>query len=795
MPLSRKLVENFTEVGELDVILPSIDKIQPPIYNPDCGAQCVEATSYKNRANRICALEAVFALGEKKIEIIEESGPLFLAYVNLSNPDNSEETIKVAIIAQNNDGDSQTRRGSLNAEEHKKALNFLNHADSQGIPVFSITDTPGADAGEKANLEKQSQSISWLISRCSELGVPHINLNLGEGGSGGAIALHGHLSYMTQESWFNTIVPEAAHKIQREGLTLNECINLAGLDPVSLFRNNVKDGVLALRGVREELQNNDFGRKLNLFLWHGIKTIEGAIDEKASQLHGNLKQLSVAQRKELLQILNAFQQEGDKYQYEGVDPAYLEGRKLRDKFNDSLLATLEGNPILMKRYAAYCLMQERLSSVLVYSTVDEFLKKLNIVTGSAEVKKQDANDKKSAFEVLHRWQEFVTNLSVTELSRESVKRLEEYQGKSEEGTSFKQIAARWLQNYFDKGEGAQIANEIVDAIIFKSIQFFGSAASDLLESLATKTKLAKVIEDFSGEDKTKLVHWLKSFSERFEKKLPPWILCNSIVDKCFVEEKGREFVHGAERMQGVEDIKTITKELLKGEHRNFCNWLQEDEKHKIALWHLLQNRFKYSGKHNCLAPLFYYGFRFHAEPGFSLEEALHEVRGYGGPEGVKRFWLTLEDLVRENQMTNVLKEAGKVAPEDIINLSSFVPGSFQEKHKEISCANANNYPGLDAVIQKAIEQNRTPSSIISGEIEIQGEKEQKRIKLILSNPRFQAGAVDMAAGEKIRLTLDDAAENDEDVVMFLNTGGNECERRSTVAYVDACYESSFSDVF
>lgn len=767
MQLSRSL----SEKGHLDVILPSIHHIKEPILNSECGVQCIENTSSKNRKQRVCALEAILSLGENKVEIVENIGPLVLAYVKLNNPDNPTESRKIAVIAQNNDGERETRHGALYPEEHTKALEFLNYIDSQGIPLLSITDTPGAKADEKANLNLQSRSISWLISRCTELGVPHLNFNLGEGGSGGAIALFGHLSYMAQESWFNTIVPVAAQKIQREGLSLQECIKLAGLDPISLMKSGIKNGVVALQGRQEELQSGEFGKKFGIFIWYGLQEIEKSIQVKTEELEGQIASLSASQRKELLSILSNFQKEGGTPASADVPSAYQAGRQRREKFEDPLVEKLEGTPILLKRYATYLLMQSKLDRLLSFSTVEEFQKKNHIqeVSNNQTLKIPET---KNTFEVLHQWQEFVTKLSVTELSRESRQYLRKYQGLSETGDrTWTQTLANKLGQYFNRGEGAEIANEIVDALIFQSIQFFGDQAANLLDALATKTKLEEVIQDFPETDDSKLVYWLRHFSQRFEKKLPAWLLCNQMVENTNVNKQGREIVLEGDKIKNIADIVAIVGKLLGSEKKDFCQWLQKSEKHRIALWQLLQNRFKYSGKPNCFPPLFYYGFRKQADPNLDLNQVLQECRVYGGAEGIHRFWLTFEDLVRTNQIREKIKQTSKISPEVILKLPFFKEGSFTETHSNLICANSNQYPGLNQVIKKSIETGDTPSSIITGEIIITLNKKNQKIKIVLSNPSFQAGSIDMAAGEKIKRTLIEASETDTPIVMFLNTGG------------------------
>jgi acetyl-CoA carboxylase carboxyl transferase alpha subunit/acetyl-CoA carboxylase carboxyl transferase beta subunit len=79
--------------------------------------------------------------------------------------------------------------GMPHPEGYRKALRLLGHAETFGLPVVTLVDTPGAHPGPEAEERGQSHAIAEIIQRSSRLRVPVVAVVTGEGGSGGALAL------------------------------------------------------------------------------------------------------------------------------------------------------------------------------------------------------------------------------------------------------------------------------------------------------------------------------------------------------------------------------------------------------------------------------------------------------------------------------------------------------------------------------------------------------------------------------------------------------------------------------
>jgi len=124
----------------------------------------------------------------------------------------------VAIIGHNKGKDIKERIkynfGSSIPQGHRKSQRIMKLADRFGFPVITFVDTPGAYAGIDAEDSGQSSAIAHSIQHMFELKVPVIVVLIGEGGSGGALALAvGNEIAMLENSTYSVISPEACSAI------------------------------------------------------------------------------------------------------------------------------------------------------------------------------------------------------------------------------------------------------------------------------------------------------------------------------------------------------------------------------------------------------------------------------------------------------------------------------------------------------------------------------------------------------------------------------------------------------
>jgi len=104
--------------------------------------------------------------------------------------------------------------GMPNPEDYRKALRLLQMAEKFKLPIFTFIDTPGAYPGIKAEQSNQSEAIARNLFVMSRLKTPIICTVIGEGGSGGALAIGvGDRVLMLQYSIYSVISPEGCASI------------------------------------------------------------------------------------------------------------------------------------------------------------------------------------------------------------------------------------------------------------------------------------------------------------------------------------------------------------------------------------------------------------------------------------------------------------------------------------------------------------------------------------------------------------------------------------------------------
>ncbi|MCS6986944.1 MAG: acetyl-CoA carboxylase carboxyltransferase subunit alpha [Sphingomonadaceae bacterium] len=124
----------------------------------------------------------------------------------------------VAVIghAKGEDTASRLRHnfGMARPEGYRKAQRVMDLADRFGLPVITLVDTPGAFPGVDAEARGQAEAIARTTDRCLALGVPLVAVIVGEGGSGGAVAIAtGNRVLMLEHSVYSVISPEGCASI------------------------------------------------------------------------------------------------------------------------------------------------------------------------------------------------------------------------------------------------------------------------------------------------------------------------------------------------------------------------------------------------------------------------------------------------------------------------------------------------------------------------------------------------------------------------------------------------------
>jgi acetyl-CoA carboxylase carboxyl transferase subunit alpha len=181
----------------------------------------------------------------------------------------------VLVIGQEKgeDLDSRIERnfGMMRPEGYRKTIRLMKLADKFNIPIISFIDTPGAYPGVGAEERGQAEAIAKSIECCMQLRVPTISVVIGEGGSGGAIALaSSNKVLMLQNAIYSVISPEGCATIlwrdpkktleaaQAMKLSAKDLLNLKVIDEIipEPVGGAHRDKDLILNNIRNSIINN-----------------------------------------------------------------------------------------------------------------------------------------------------------------------------------------------------------------------------------------------------------------------------------------------------------------------------------------------------------------------------------------------------------------------------------------------------------------------------------------------------------------------------------------------------------
>lgn len=157
---------------------------------------------------------------------------------------------RVMIVGQNKGRTTKEKIacnfGCPNPEGYRKAIAKMKLAEKYNIPIVTFIDTPGAYPGIGAEERGQAQAIAFNLMEMSRLQVPIICIVIGEGGSGGALAIGvGDRVAMLQFAYYSVISPEGCAAILwRDGSAAPQAAEALKLTSNDLIKLNLVDAVI-----------------------------------------------------------------------------------------------------------------------------------------------------------------------------------------------------------------------------------------------------------------------------------------------------------------------------------------------------------------------------------------------------------------------------------------------------------------------------------------------------------------------------------------------------------------------
>ena len=156
----------------------------------------------------------------------------------------------VCILGQEKGNDTASRVrhnfGMARPEGYRKAVRLMHLADRFELPVISLIDTAGAFPGVDAEERGQAEAIARSIDACLSLGVPNIAVIIGEGGSGGALAIAAcNIVLMLEHAIYTVASPEASASILwRDSSRAQDLATSMKITAQDLIKFGIIDGVI-----------------------------------------------------------------------------------------------------------------------------------------------------------------------------------------------------------------------------------------------------------------------------------------------------------------------------------------------------------------------------------------------------------------------------------------------------------------------------------------------------------------------------------------------------------------------
>jgi len=156
----------------------------------------------------------------------------------------------IVVLGQEKGDDTDSRIkhnfGMARPEGYRKAQRLMRLADRFSLPVVTLVDTPGAYPGLDAEARGQAEAIASSIDTCLAIGVPLVSVVIGEGGSGGALAIaSADRVYMLENAIYSVITPEACASILwRDSANAKDAAEAMKMSATDLKKLEVIDDII-----------------------------------------------------------------------------------------------------------------------------------------------------------------------------------------------------------------------------------------------------------------------------------------------------------------------------------------------------------------------------------------------------------------------------------------------------------------------------------------------------------------------------------------------------------------------
>ncbi len=232
------LTENPELVNEIDALAQQIEELRVETYQHLSPWDRVQISRHPDRPKTQAYVDTIF---EDVVELhgdrhFGDDEAIFAGFGTLGGR-------RVAILGHRKGANTKEniRRnfGSPHPEGFRKAMRIMDLAEKFGLPLVTLLDTAGAYPGIEAEERGQAWAIAESLAKLSALSVPVVCVGIGEGGSGGALAIgFGDRLMMLENSYYSVISPEMCaqilYKDTKQAESAASCLKMTATDLVQI---------------------------------------------------------------------------------------------------------------------------------------------------------------------------------------------------------------------------------------------------------------------------------------------------------------------------------------------------------------------------------------------------------------------------------------------------------------------------------------------------------------------------------------------------------------------------------
>ena len=258
-----KKVKKMEEVGDTKIV----DHKQPKVKQPKSAWDSVVLSRRADRPTAKDYIDKLFGFfmelhGDR---LSGDDGAIIGGIANY----NGKPVMVVAQQKGKNLKENKIRNfGMPNPSGYRKALRLMKHANDFGMPIICFVDTPGAFCGIEAEEKGQAEAIARALFEMSDMRVPILSVVIGEGGSGGALALAvANEVWMLEHSIYSILSPEGFASILYKDAKKNK----EAAEVMKITAKELKELGVVDRVIKENIPLT-------------IDTIDDVVDELSSNM-------------------------------------------------------------------------------------------------------------------------------------------------------------------------------------------------------------------------------------------------------------------------------------------------------------------------------------------------------------------------------------------------------------------------------------------------------------------------------------------------------------------------------